>query len=218
MAANGYIQLHRKIFDWEWWDDQNTFRLFMTILLLANWKDKKWHGKKIKRGSFWTSIASLSEASGLTMQQTRSSLNKLISTGEVTSKATNHGRLVTVVNYGVYQSDEENVTSKPTSKPTDKKQASNKQTNKRVTTTEESKENNKDNNITTTGRGPTMIDLNEVLTIEEMAALSKRYKNIDSLLNEVESDINSKGKTVKYPVRYIHGYARNKEWPRKDQS
>ena len=53
---NGFIKIHRSLLEWEWWDDINTFRLFITILLLANWKDKRWHGKLIRRGSLWTSI------------------------------------------------------------------------------------------------------------------------------------------------------------------
>ena len=68
---NGHIKLHRSILDWEWWGDINTFRLFMTILLLANWKDKKWQGRVIKRGQLWTSIPTLAKVSGLTQQQTR---------------------------------------------------------------------------------------------------------------------------------------------------
>lgn len=103
---NGFIKIHRSLLEWEWWDDKNTFRLFMTILLLANWKDKRWHGKVIPRGSFWTSLESLSKKSGLTLKQTRTSLNKLIATGEVASKGANDGRLITVVKYDFYQSDD----------------------------------------------------------------------------------------------------------------
>lgn len=133
---NGYIKIHRSLLDWEWWDDINTFRLFMTILLMANWKSKKWHGKRIRRGQLWTSIESLSEKSGLTFQQTRTALDKLISTGEITSRATNEGRLITVVNYGVYQSDDAGATNESTNKSTNKQQTY----NKPITTTEERKE------------------------------------------------------------------------------
>lgn len=137
---NGFIKIYRSFLDWEWWDDINTFRLFMTILLLANWKEKRWHGKVIPRGSFWTSIESLSQKSGLTFQQTRTALDKLISTGEITSEVTNEGRLITVANYDFYQSVDESATSEITNDLTSKQQTSNKRPNKRVTTTEEYKE------------------------------------------------------------------------------
>ena len=133
---NGHIKLHRSILDWEWWDDINTFRLFMTILLLANWKEKKWHGKTIRRGQLWTSIPTLAEKSGLTVQQTRTALNHLKSTGELTDKPTRDGRLITVVNYGKYQAGNFELTDKLTDKLTDDQQTANRQ----LTSTEEREE------------------------------------------------------------------------------
>lgn len=133
---NGFIKIHRSLLEWEWWDDKNTFRLFMTILLLANWKDKRWHGKVIPRGSFWTSLETLSKKSGLTLKQTRTSLNKLIATGEVTSKGANDGRLITVAKYDFYQSDDGKRASEWVNGWADKGQAK----GKRGATTEESKE------------------------------------------------------------------------------
>lgn len=215
---NGYVKLHRKMFEWEWWDDINTFRLFVTILLLANWKPKKWHGVDIPRGSCWTSIGELSAKSGLTYQQTRTALDKLKSTGEITDRITSRGRLITVANYDVYQSDAENVTDKITDKNADNQQTSNRQVNRQVTTTEEHKEikNYKElKELQQQGRS-TMIDLMEILTVADVAKLGAKYERLSDLLEEVEADINSKGKTVRYPFRYVDGYARNKEWPRKE--
>lgn len=214
---NGYVKLHRKLFEWEWWDDINTFRLFITILLLANWKPKKWRGRVIPRGSCWTSIPELAKKSGLTYQQTRTALDKLISTGEITDKVTSRGRLITVANYDVYQSDAENVTDKLTDKNADNQQTSNRQINRQVTTTEEHKElkNIKELKEQQQSSAGT-IDINELLTVQEIAALGKRYERVNDLLDEVEADINAKGKTVRYPFRYVNGYARNKEWPKKE--
>jgi len=89
--------------------------------------DKKWRGEIIKRGSFITSLANLSEETGLTVQQTRSTLNKLISTHEITKQTTPHYTRITVNNYDEYQTN-----NKPNNK-----QATNKQqtSNKQVTTT-----------------------------------------------------------------------------------
>jgi hypothetical protein len=133
---NGFIKIHRSLLEWEWWDDKNTFRLFMTILLLANWKDKRWHGKVIPRGSFWTSLETLSKKSGLTLKQTRTSLNKLIATGEVTSKGANDGRLITVAKYDFYQSDDRKRASDGASEWADEGQTR----GKRRATTEEREE------------------------------------------------------------------------------
>ena len=216
---NGYVKLHRKLFEWEWWDDINTFRLFVTILLMVNWKPKKWRGRSIPRGSCWTSIPDLAQKSGLTYQQTRTSYFKLISTGEITDKVTSRGRLVTVANYDVYQLDEQKATNKITDKNADNQQTINQQINRQSTTTEEHKElkNYKElKELQQESRRFERIDINDLLSVEDIAALGKRYERVNDLLDEVEADINAKGKTVRYPFRYVNGYARNKEWPRKE--
>lgn len=132
----GFIKVYRTMMSWEWWDDINTFRLFMTILISVNWQDKKWRGRKIPRGSMFTSINSLAKMSGLTVRQTRTTLNHLISTNEVTSKVTKDGRLISVVNYDFYQDYAEEPTNKSTNKRASKRQS----TDKAPTTTKESKE------------------------------------------------------------------------------
>ena len=108
---NSFIKLYRSLLDWEWWDDKNVTRLFLTILLSANWQTKKWHGMTIEKGSVFTSTEHLSKKSGLTMQQTRTALNKLKSTGEITIKSTNKGTLVKVENWGKYQFMPEEITN-----------------------------------------------------------------------------------------------------------
>ena len=121
---NGRIAIDRRIMDWEWWGDINVFRLWMVILMLANWQDKKWQGQVIKRGSFVTSYASLSEASGLTLQQTRTAISKLKSTGEIEQIVTNKYQVIIVVNYEKYQENFGNANSQIT----DNQQSNNNQT------------------------------------------------------------------------------------------
>lgn len=216
---NGYVKLHRKLFEWEWWDDINTFRLFVTILLLANWKPKKWRGRVIPRGSCWTSIPALAEKSGLTYQQTRTSFEKLKSTGEITDKVTSLGRLVTVANYDVYQLDAEKVTDELTDENADEQQTTNQRVNRRVTTTEEHIRTKEYKELKEQQQSSAAeIDINDLLSVEEIAALCKTYDRVNDLLDEVEADINTKGKSVRYPFRYVNGYARNKEWPKKGEA
>ena len=51
---DGWISLHRKLKDWEWYTEPNTFRLFIHCLLSANHKDNSWRGIEVKKGSFVT--------------------------------------------------------------------------------------------------------------------------------------------------------------------
>lgn len=129
----GFITLHRKIIDWEWYTDLPTFKLFIHMLLMANHTENQWRGKVIQRGSFMTSIANLSSQTGLSIQQVRTSIKRLKSTNEITSISTNRNTLITVLKYNDYQdnSDKPNKLSNKVSN----KQATNKQqtNNKQIT-------------------------------------------------------------------------------------
>lgn len=98
-----WIKIFTKFLNWEWYKEQNTKALFIHCLLKANWKDEKFEGNIIPRGSFVTSLDSLNKELGLSVQEIRTALKHLISTNELTSKSTNKYRIITVVNYELYQ-------------------------------------------------------------------------------------------------------------------
>lgn len=100
---SGWICLHRKLLDWEWYDDANTMRLFVHCLLRANFEDTSWRGIDIKRGAFVTSIATLSKELGLTIKQIRGSLDKLKRTGEVAMSTTAKYSIISIPCYNDYQ-------------------------------------------------------------------------------------------------------------------
>lgn len=110
----GWICLYKKLINWEWYQDGNTCRLFIHLLLLANYEDKSWQGQLIKRGQLITSLQHLADGLNLSVRQIRTSLEKLKSTGEITSKATNKYTLITIEKYEDYQAKEEKTTSKIT--------------------------------------------------------------------------------------------------------
>lgn len=127
----GFIKIDRGILDWEWYSDINTTRLFIHLILKANWKDGRFQGQEIKRGSFVTSYPKLAEETELTVNQVRTSLSKLKSTGEITVKSQSKFSVITVKNYCLYQDISQSNHSQITDKP---------QTNhSQITTIEESK-------------------------------------------------------------------------------
>lgn len=103
--SSGWIKLHRQLIDWEWYGDINIMRLFIHCLIKANHKDKQWRGIDINRGQFYTSLDTLSDETGLSVMQLRTCFNKLKVTGEVTSLKMPRGRMITVVQYDLYQED-----------------------------------------------------------------------------------------------------------------
>ena len=103
MENQGWIKFHRKFINWEWYDDINTSRLFIHCLLKANHQDRKWRGITIKKGQFVTSLSKLSKESGLSLQQTRTSISKLKSTHDLTYTPTSKYTLITLDNFDKYQ-------------------------------------------------------------------------------------------------------------------
>ena len=137
-TGNGYIRLHRQILKWEWWSNPNTFRLFLYLLLKANYCDLRFEGKVIHRGQLITSLPKLAKETSLSIQQVRTSLLKLISTGEITDSSTRHYRIITIVKYDEYQTDNR----QDNRQSTDNQQTDNRQ----VTVSKEIKKDNKDKN------------------------------------------------------------------------
>jgi len=121
----GWIKLHRKFIEWEWFDISDMIKLFMFLLLSANHKDSTWRGVEIKRGQYLTGLNSLSEKTKISVQTLRTCLKRLEKTGEINSKVTNKYRLITVCNYDSYQDNQQETNSQTNNQLTSKQQATN---------------------------------------------------------------------------------------------
>ncbi len=99
----GHIKIDRRILDWEWYSDVNTFRLFVHLIIKANWKDGRFQGIEIPRGSLATSYQTLANETGLSVKNVRTALNHLQSTGEVAVNRQPKFSVITVKNYCEYQ-------------------------------------------------------------------------------------------------------------------
>lgn len=103
-----WIKLFSKFTEWEWYKDANTKNVFIHCLLKANWKEGRFEGQVIPRGSFVTSCQKLSEELSskkqkISIQSIRTALKHLVSTKELTIKTTNKYTVITVNNYELYQ-------------------------------------------------------------------------------------------------------------------
>lgn len=109
-----YIKLDRKLLDWEWFTDATTSHLWIYILLKANHKAKTWQGVDVPEGSFISSESKMSAETGLSREQIRHSIKKLISTNEITKIATKSYTQIYVNKWGQYQCSVESVTNNVT--------------------------------------------------------------------------------------------------------
>ncbi len=103
MIEGGFIKLHRKITKWGWYHDPNTFRLFVHLLLTANYEPRTFEGRIIQRGQRAASVAGLGRETKLSVKSVRTALNHLKSTNEVAIETTPKFSIITIKNYDLYQ-------------------------------------------------------------------------------------------------------------------
>ena len=115
-TSMGFVAFPRGLTAWEWYDDPNTCRLFIHLLLTTGWKDKQWHGLTIRAGSRVTSRRVLAEETGLSEMQVRTALQHLESTGYITISRTAKFSVISIKNYNEItrsnQLDNQQITSK----------------------------------------------------------------------------------------------------------
>jgi hypothetical protein len=140
----GWIMLHRCLMQKPIWLESTSEQkvVLITLLMMANHQGKEWEwkGEKYKAdpGQFVTSLESITQkcGKGVSIQNVRTALKRFEKYDFLTSESTNKNRLITIVNWGLYQE-----TKDETNKQTNKQLTSNQQaTNKQLTT------NNNDNN------------------------------------------------------------------------
>jgi hypothetical protein len=187
---SGWIKLHRKITDWEWFEDKNTFIVFITLLLMANHKEKKYKGIVVKIGTIVTGRDILARQTKLSVQQIRTALNKLKLTNEITIETSSQGTVIEIVNYKKYQLTTNEITIK---QPINNHQTT---TNNNV---------NKDNKNIYRHFGHLFITESEVKKLLEIYNISQ----VDNILNDIE---NYKGNT-KYKSLYLTAI----KWLQKNQ-
>lgn len=140
---SGWIKLYRKTIKSDMYKSLNSKQrdVMMTLLMMVNHKENEWEWNgqifKTKPGQVVTSIAKIKEncASDVSLQSVRTALLKLEKWGFLTNESTKTGRLITIVNWGVYQ-DGEDQTNKENNKELTKHQQ---RTNKELTTNKNDK-------------------------------------------------------------------------------
>lgn len=77
MFICGFIKLKREILEWRWYSDINTTRLYLHILLTANYDSQDFRDITIHRGQKVASINRLVAETGLSEKEVRTALNHL---------------------------------------------------------------------------------------------------------------------------------------------
>ncbi|MDU2574765.1 MAG: DnaD domain protein [Finegoldia magna] len=181
--AYGWICIHRKIQDNIIWNDKpfNRGAAWIDLLMLANHEDKKiiFNGSviEVKRGEKITSLRKLSERWGWSITKTKKFLNLLSDEKMITYKSDSKKTAYSIVNYEVYQDNENiknntEITLKENKNKTEKNQ---KEIKKKQTTMNNNDitMNNNDNNTTGVVPPPEEMDLDN----PKLADLIKLYQD-----------------------------------------
>ena len=153
---NGWIKLHRKFLDNPMSKKPKLTLLWITLLLLANHKDKKfmWNGETIiiKEGQILTGRKQLSEQTGIPETTIERALNQFEKSGQqIEQQKTTKYRLITIINWKEYQKSDRKVDNKRT-------------TNGQQTDTNKNDKNEKnDKKILTSGQSPQ--DINKLIEL-----------------------------------------------------
>lgn len=133
----GFIFLSKTILEWEWYTDSTVSRLFIHILLKANFKQKKWNGITIDTGELITSLDKLRVELQLSLQTIRTALKKLKNTGYISTRSTNKYTHIKLLESDVYTAFKFNLNKGATKETTIKQQSVN---NQSTTTNKDKKE------------------------------------------------------------------------------
>ena len=119
MRNYGYIRMSRDIKNWRWYKNPNTYRLFVHLLLMANYVAGEFETHEIKRGQYVTSLNHLCDELGLSLQQLRTAIKHLKSTKDISVESTKKYSIFTVNNYEKYAASTHSVAENNAAKSTE---------------------------------------------------------------------------------------------------
>jgi len=210
--STGWIKIHRQLLDWEWYNDVNTTRLFLHLLLIANHKDNKWRGIDIKRGQRLTSISALADETNLSIKNIRTSIKRLKATNEVASHSTAQHTVFTMVNYDLYQAEASEVANKGQAK------------GKQVATNKNDKNDNNDNLTVIEGAFEHWWDIypkkvGRKKAFDKFVSITKNMKEdkFNEFIDKISYDSGKRFKDtekqfVMDPCKYLNGERWNDEY------
>ena len=102
MLENGFIKLSPRVMLAWWYKELATSKLFIHMLMSANYADRMWNDVLVLRGSLVSSIRSMSSETGLSERQVRTALIHLEDKGEIKKEPSRKYTIFTITRYDFY--------------------------------------------------------------------------------------------------------------------
>ena len=119
----GFVKLPDNLTEWAWYGDNNTLCVYIRLIMEAAWKETSYKNISLKRGQVVTTLSKLAQQNELSIQQARTILNRLKSTGKITIDNEANFRIITLLEYDC----DFEINRKNNRQATDKQQAINRQ-------------------------------------------------------------------------------------------
>lgn len=98
----GFIKLKRNFLEWEWYQDSNTCRVMIHLLLKSNYTVKQWQGNTINPGELITSIGNIGKELNLSENEIRTCLKKLKKTNYIATQGTSKFTKIKIIKSSIY--------------------------------------------------------------------------------------------------------------------
>jgi len=154
----GYFPLWRKIIDWGWYKDGNTSRVFIHLLLIANFRESDFLGHRILRGQCVAGRKMLSAVLNISERQVRTAILHLKATHEVSLKVTSKFTIYTLNNFEKHLPENYNNLTKTTNRKSLKRPAIDQQS-----TTSNNDKNDKNDKNKRAFSPPSLKDIQEYI-------------------------------------------------------
>lgn len=188
--AGGWVQISRKLLEWQWHDEPNMVVVWIFMLLSANYETKKWHGITIQRGQFVSTISAICTQTGLSARNVRTCIQRLVDDGSIIVESTNKTTIFTIISYDDYQNDSKSENDKINSETSNSKSANYRQNNfvGDKQTTNKRQINDKQNSEKTTNKKTSKQTEKQELTIETSSETTNERqpqtaKNDNNIIN-----------------------------------
>ena len=99
-----FIKIDRNIQKWRWFKDPNTLSVWLWLLLNASLDRQDYKEIRIERGQVCATYSKIAEDTGLSIKSTRTAIDHLIKTGEITKIGqTQNYPVYNIVEFSRYQ-------------------------------------------------------------------------------------------------------------------
>ncbi len=95
----GFVKISDELTSWAWINDPKTVYIYVRLLLGAAWAETDFRNIHLQRGQIAISQRDFAEKCGVTYQELRTILNRLITTQKITQSTTHKISVITLIEY-----------------------------------------------------------------------------------------------------------------------